>query len=55
MPGTHTVGFDGPAETIDVDAHGARPHGFARGALAAAKWVMGKRGWFTMRDVLGLA
>ena len=27
---------------------------FAHGALAAARWVAGKKGWFTMRDVLGL-
>jgi 4-hydroxy-tetrahydrodipicolinate reductase len=54
VPGTHTVGFDGPAETITL-THTARDRtGFARGALAAARWVVGKRGWFTMRDVLGL-
>jgi dihydrodipicolinate reductase len=27
---------------------------FAHGALEAARWVIGRRGWFTMRDVLGL-
>jgi 4-hydroxy-tetrahydrodipicolinate reductase len=54
IPGTHTVGFDGPAETITL-THTARDRtAFARGALAAAKWVHGKRGWFTMRDVLGV-
>lgn len=54
IPGTHTVGFDGPAETIAL-THTARDRsGFARGALTAARWVVGKRGWFTMRDVLGL-
>jgi 4-hydroxy-tetrahydrodipicolinate reductase len=54
IPGTHTVGFDSPAETITL-THTARDRsGFARGALEAAKWVNGRRGWFTMRDVLGL-
>ena len=54
IPGTHTVGFDGPAETI-VLSHAARDRtAFARGALTAAKWVAGRRGWFTMKDVLGL-
>jgi 4-hydroxy-tetrahydrodipicolinate reductase len=54
IPGTHTVGFDGPAETITL-THAARDRtAFARGALAAARWVHGRRGWFTMRDVLGL-
>jgi len=54
IPGTHTVGFDGPSETI-VLTHEARDRGtFARGALEAATWVHGKRGWFTMRDVIGM-
>ena len=54
IPGTHTVGFDGPAETITL-THTARDRSaFARGALAAAQWVSGKHGWFTMQDVLGL-
>jgi 4-hydroxy-tetrahydrodipicolinate reductase len=55
IPGTHTVGFDGPSETVTL-THTARDRGaFARGALVAAQWVAGKRGWFTMRDVLGLS
>jgi 4-hydroxy-tetrahydrodipicolinate reductase len=55
IPGTHTVGFDGPAETVTL-THTARDRtAFARGALAAARWVHGKQGWFTMRDVLGIA
>jgi 4-hydroxy-tetrahydrodipicolinate reductase len=54
IPGTHTIGFDGPAETITL-THTARDRtAFARGALAAAGWVHGKHGWFTMRDVLGI-
>jgi 4-hydroxy-tetrahydrodipicolinate reductase len=54
VPGTHTVGFDGPSETITL-THTARDRTtFARGALEAARWIKGKSGWFTMRDVLGL-
>ena len=54
IPGTHTVGFDGKAETLQL-VHAVRDRAtFAHGALAAAKWVVGKRGWFGMRDVLGL-
>ena len=54
VPGTHTVGFDGPFETITL-THTARNRStFARGALEAARWVKGRQGWFTMRDVLGL-
>jgi len=52
IPGTHTVGFDGPAETLEL-VHTVRDRAtFAHGALAAARWVVGKRGWFGMRDVL---
>jgi 4-hydroxy-tetrahydrodipicolinate reductase len=54
IPGTHTVGFDGPSESITL-AHTARDRGaFARGALLAARWVKGRQGWFTMQDVLGV-
>jgi 4-hydroxy-tetrahydrodipicolinate reductase len=54
IPGTHTIGFDGPAETITL-SHAARDRSaFARGALTAAKWVTGRHGWFTMKDVLGV-
>ena len=39
IPGTHTIGFDGPAETITL-THAARDRSaFARGALDAARWV----------------
>ncbi len=53
-PGTHIVGFDGPAETVTL-THAVRDRAtFAQGALIAARWVQGRRGWFTMRDVLDL-
>ena len=53
IPGTHTVGFDSAAETITL-THTARDRsGFARGALAAARWVQGRTGWFEMSHVLG--
>lgn len=53
IPGTHTVGFDGPSETITL-THTVRDRAvFARGALVAARWVVGREGWFGMRDVLG--
>jgi 4-hydroxy-tetrahydrodipicolinate reductase len=53
-PGVHTIGFDGPAESVTL-SHMARDRtAFARGALLAAQWVIGRRGWFTMHDVLGL-
>jgi 4-hydroxy-tetrahydrodipicolinate reductase len=52
IPGIHTIGFDSPSDTIEL-THTARDRrGFAAGALMAAHWVQGRRGWFTMKDVL---
>lgn len=52
IPGTHTIGFDSAAEVITL-THEARDRtAFARGALEAARWLQGRRGWFTMRDML---
>ena len=52
IPGTHQVGFDGPSDTITL-THTVRDRAvFARGALEAARWLIGRRGWFTMKDML---
>ncbi|MEY4635862.1 MAG: 4-hydroxy-tetrahydrodipicolinate reductase [Acidobacteriota bacterium] len=52
VPGTHIVGFDGPSETIEL-THTVRDRAvFARGALTAAAWLVGKQGWFSIRDML---
>ena len=43
IPGTHTLGFDAASETITL-THTARDRAvFARGALDAARWVLGRR------------
>lgn len=53
IPGTHTVGFDGAADTVTL-THAVRDRAvFAHGALEAATWLVGRRGWFGMDDVLG--
>lgn len=56
FPGVHEIGFDSEADTIRV-SHAARNRsGFAHGALKAARWVMGQRGFFefsTVWDRLG--
>ena len=53
IPGTHVVGFDGTAETVTL-THTVRDRAvFAHGALEAAKWLKGRRGWFSMRDMIG--
>jgi 4-hydroxy-tetrahydrodipicolinate reductase len=52
VPGTHEFIFDAPFEQIRL-THTARDRRvFADGALLAAAWLIGKRGVFTMRDVL---
>jgi 4-hydroxy-tetrahydrodipicolinate reductase len=52
IPGTHTIGFDSASDTIEL-THTARDRrGFASGAIAAAEWLQGRDGWFSMKDVL---
>lgn len=52
VPGTHEVVFDGAFEQVRL-VHEARDRRvFAEGALVAARWLIGRHGSFTMRDVL---
>ena len=52
VPGTHEVVFDAPFEQVRL-VHEARDRRvFAEGALAAARSIIGRRGVFTMQDVL---
>jgi 4-hydroxy-tetrahydrodipicolinate reductase len=52
IPGTHEIGFDSAADTITL-RHTARSRdGFARGALKAAQWVIGKRGLHEFGEVM---
>ena len=43
-PGTHEIGFDSAADTITLRHSARNREGFARGALHAAKWIIGKKG-----------
>lgn len=53
VPGTHEVIFDGAFEQIRLE-HTARDRRvFATGALAAARWLVGKQGVFTLDHMLG--
>ncbi len=52
VPGTHELVFDAPFEQVRL-VHEARDRRvFAEGALAAARWLVGRQGVFTMQDVL---
>jgi 4-hydroxy-tetrahydrodipicolinate reductase len=54
VPGTHELLFDGMFEQLSL-THTARDRRvFAEGALQAAGWLIGRKGVFTMRDVLDL-
>lgn len=51
-PGTHEIGFDSTADTITLRHTARSREGFARGALKAAQWVVGKKGFFEFSEVL---
>jgi 4-hydroxy-tetrahydrodipicolinate reductase len=51
-PGTHEIGFDSSADTITLRHTARGREGFARGALQAAQWVVGKKGFFEFSEVL---
>jgi len=53
VPGTHELIFDAPFEQISMRHEARDRRVFAEGALRAAEWLKGKKGVFTMRDVLG--
>ena len=53
--GEHTVIFSGPSERLELTHRAVSREIFARGAVRAAKWIIGKPpGLYSMQDVLGL-
>lgn len=54
VTGTHAVCFDSDADTIDLVHTAKNRAGFALGAVVAAEWLKGKKGMYTMRDVITL-
>ncbi|MCU1234059.1 MAG: dihydrodipicolinate reductase [Candidatus Solibacter sp.] len=51
IPGTHEIGFDSPADTITLRHTARSREGFARGALKAAQWVAGKKGFYEFSEI----
>lgn len=52
IPGTHRVGFDGNADQIMLE-HAARSReGFASGAILAAEWIVGRKGFWDFTEVM---
>ncbi len=54
VPGTHTVNYDSPIDSLEIKHTAHNREGFALGAVVAAEWLAGKQGIFTMKDVLNL-
>ena len=52
VPGTHTVVYDSEIDTLTLTHEAHSRKGLALGALLAAEWVVGKKGVFTMKDML---
>jgi 4-hydroxy-tetrahydrodipicolinate reductase len=46
IPGTHEIGFDSPADTITLRHTARNREGFALGAIKAAEWIVGKKGFY---------
>jgi 4-hydroxy-tetrahydrodipicolinate reductase len=51
VPGTHEIGFDSSADTITLRHTARSREGFARGALQAAQWVVGKKGFHEFSEI----
>lgn len=52
VPGTHEIGFDSADDTITLRHVARNREGFARGALRAARWVAGKKGFYDFREIM---
>ncbi len=50
--GKHEVHFDSPFDTITLTHEAHNREGFAQGAVTAALWILDKKGWFTLDDML---
>jgi len=51
-PGTHEIGFDSSADSLTLRHTARSREGFARGALKAAQWVIGKKGFYEFGEIL---
>ncbi|CAA0172474.1 4-hydroxy-tetrahydrodipicolinate reductase [Tenacibaculum maritimum] len=54
VPGTHTVHYQSPVDSIAIKHTAHNRQGFALGAVIAAEWLVGKTGIFSMKDVLNI-
>ena len=54
VPGTHTVTYQSVVDSIEIKHEAHNREGFALGAVIAAEWILGKKGVYSMKDVLNL-
>lgn len=54
IPGTHSIFYDSEVDQIEIKHTAHNREGFALGSVIAAEWLVGKKGIFTMKDVLSL-
>ena len=54
VPGTHTVNYTSEVDTLEIKHTAHNREGFALGAIIAAEWIVGKKGVFSMKDVLSI-
>lgn len=52
VPGTHRVSYKSAVDEIEIKHTAFNRNGFALGAVIAAEWIIGKKGNFTIKDVL---
>lgn len=53
-PGTHSVKYSSSIDDIEIIHTAHNRKGFAAGAVLAAEFLKGKKGFYTMKDVLNL-
>ena len=51
VPGTHIVTYDSPVDSIRITHEAKSRKGFALGAVVAAEFTVGKKGFLTMQDL----
>jgi 4-hydroxy-tetrahydrodipicolinate reductase len=54
VPGIHEITYESKVDTIQIKHSAHSREGFALGAVIAAEWLIGKKGVFSMRDVLNI-
>jgi len=52
VPGTHIIRWDSPVDTITIEHQAKSREGFALGAVMAAEWAAGRKGWLTLDDFM---